>query len=174
MNRVAHIRQIAQTLRPRYGGRVRVFDCEVHTFPPASRIAGLTEQELRKCALGYRAKNLLVTARLIGSGEVDLEQWSELTDELLRARLCQLPGVGAKVANCVMLFAYERLRAFTIDVWIERVLKKKYFPRRRVVRTEELRTFSAKYFGSYGGYAQQYLFHHARTGKASRADVRAS
>ena len=82
-------------------------------------------------------------------------------------RLCELPGVGAKVANCVMLFAYERLRAFPIDVWIERVLKAKYFPRRRVVRTTELRTFSAKYFGSYGGYAQQYLFHHARTSKAS-------
>ena len=169
MKQVAHIRQISQTLRTRYGKRKRVFDCDVHTFPPASRIAELTEQELRACALGYRAKNLLATARLIGSGEADLEQWSELSDELLRAHLCELPGVGAKVANCVMLFAYERLRAFPIDVWIERVLKEKYFPRRRVVRTEELRTFSAKYFGSYGGYAQQYLFHHARTGKASRA-----
>jgi len=174
MKQVAHIRQISQTLRTRYGRRVRVFDCEVHTFPPASRIAGLTEQELRGCALGYRAKNLLATARLVDCSDVDLAQWNEFPDELLRARLCQLPGVGAKVANCVMLFAYERLRAFPIDVWIERVLKEKYFPRRRVVRTEELRTFSAKYFGSYGGYAQQYLFHHARTGKASREDARAS
>ena len=49
----------------------------------------------------------------------------------LRARLCELPGVGAKVANCVMLFAYERLRAFPIDVWIERVLREKYFPRKK-------------------------------------------
>ena len=79
---------------------------------PRDRIAELTEQELRACALGYRAKNLLATARLVASGEADLEQWSELSDEALRARLCELPGVGAKVANCVMLFAYERLRAF--------------------------------------------------------------
>ena len=169
MKQVAHIRQISHTLRIRYGERRRVFDCDVHAFPPASRIAELTEHELRACALGYRAKNLLATARLIDSGEVDLEQWRELSDESLRARLCELPGVGAKVANCVMLFAYERLRAFPIDVWIERVLKAKYFPRRRVVRTEELRTFSAKYFGNYGGYAQQYLFHHARTSKTSDA-----
>ena len=169
MKQVAHIRQISRTLRTRYGRKQRIAYCDVHSFPPANRIAELTEQELRACALGYRAKNLLATARLIASGEVDLEQWHALSDESLRANLCELPGVGAKVANCVMLFAYERLRAFPIDVWIERVLKTKYFPRRRVVRTEELRTFSAKYFGSYGGYAQQYLFHHARTSKASGA-----
>jgi N-glycosylase/DNA lyase len=167
MKQVAHIRQISQTLRTRYGRHERISHCDTYTFPSASRIAQLTEQDLRACALGYRAKNLLATARPIDSGEANLEQWRELSDELLRARLCELPGVGAKVANCVMLFAYERLRAFPIDVWIERVLKEKYFPRRRVIRTKELRTFSEKYFGEYGGYAQQYLFHHARTGKAS-------
>ena len=112
MKQVAHIRQISRMLRARYGNRTRLLTCDVHTFPPANRIAELTEQDLRACALGYRAKNLLATARLVASGDADLEQWSELSDELLRARLCELPGVGAKVANCVMLFAYERLRAF--------------------------------------------------------------
>ena len=56
------------------------------------------------------------------------------------------PGVGAKVANCVMLFAYERLRAFPIDVWIERVLRQQYFPRKRKDRAERLRTFSENLF----------------------------
>ncbi len=168
MKQVAHIRQISRSLRTRYGKRRRVFECEVYTFPPVHQIAELTEQELMACALGYRAKNLLATARLISSGDVDLERWSELSDELLREHLCELPGVGPKVANCVMLFAYERLCAFPIDVWIERVLKKKYFPRRRMVRAEELRGFTAKYFGGYGGYAQQYLFHYARTSRSSR------
>ena len=131
-------------------------------------MAELTEQELRACALGYRAKNLLATARLVGSGEADLEQWRALSDESLRAHLCELPGVGAKVANCVMLFAYERLRAFPIDVWIERVLKAKYFPRRRVAHDHSnCATFCENYFGEHGGYAQQYLFHHARTSKAA-------
>jgi N-glycosylase/DNA lyase len=166
MKQIAHIRQISRTLRQRYGKRRRVFDFEVHTFPPASRIAGLTEQDLRACALGYRAKNLLATARLMSSGSSDLEQWSELSDESLRARLGELPGVGAKVANCVMLFAYERLRAFPIDVWIERVLKQKYFSRKRNVTATRLRAFCETYFGEHGGYAQQYLFHHARKGGA--------
>jgi 3-methyladenine DNA glycosylase/8-oxoguanine DNA glycosylase len=82
----------------------------------------------------------------------------------LRASLCELPGVGAKVANCVMLFAYERLRAFPIDVWIERVLREKYFPRKRKMTGTELRHFCESYFGQNGGYAQQYLFHYARKG----------
>jgi N-glycosylase/DNA lyase len=164
MKQVAHIRQISQTLRTRYGKRQPVMDCEVHSFPPPKRIARLTERDLRGCALGYRAKNLLATARLVASGDADLEQWSDLSDELLRARLCELPGVGAKVANCVMLFAYERLRAFPIDVWIERVLKQKYFPGKRNVTATQLRAFCETYFGKHGGYAQQYLFHHARKG----------
>ena len=86
MKQVAHIRQISQALRKRYGKRQRILDCEVHSFPRPDRIAKLTEQDLRACALGYRAKNLLATARLVASGEADLEQWSELSDESLRAR----------------------------------------------------------------------------------------
>jgi N-glycosylase/DNA lyase len=61
-----------------------------------------------------------------------------------------------------MLFAYERLGAFPIDVWIERVLKEKYFPRAKKITAAKLRTFCDSYFGEHGGYAQQYLFHHAR------------
>jgi N-glycosylase/DNA lyase len=138
----------------------------VYTFPTAERIAASSEKELRKCALGYRAKNLLATARSVANGDVDLEKLAALTDVDLRARLCELRGVGAKVANCVMLFAYERLRAFPIDVWIERVLREKYFPRARKLNATRLRAFTEGYFGDHGGYAQQYLFHHARMSKA--------
>ena len=164
MKQVAHIRQISRTLRERYGERRRVLDFELRTFPSVEQIAELSEPDLRACALGYRAKNLLATARLISSGKVDLERWKELPDEPLRAGLCELPGVGAKVANCVMLFAYERLRAFPIDVWIERVLRQRYFPGKPKVTTLQLRAFCETYFGEHGGYAQQYLFHHARKG----------
>lgn len=85
-----------------------------------------------------------------------------MDDETARAELCRLPGVGEKVANCALLFGFERVRAFPIDVWIERVLLEIYFPRKRRVTASRLRDFSATYFGEYGGYAQQYLFHHAR------------
>jgi N-glycosylase/DNA lyase len=162
MKQVAHIRQISLALRRRFGDRRIISEHVVHTFPPARRIARATEDDLRECALGYRAKNLLATARLVTSGKCDLESWSALSDPDLREKLCSLPGVGAKIANCVMLFAYERLRAFPIDVWIERVLKQQYFPRKKKVTELQLREFSETYFGEHGGYAQQYLFHRAR------------
>jgi N-glycosylase/DNA lyase len=179
MKQVEHIRQISRKLRERFGQQCEIDppsprlrrgqQYTVFTFPSATRIAQSSERELQECALGYRAKNLLATARLVASGEVDLEKMSILPDLDLRARLCELPGVGAKVANCVMLFAYERLRAFPIDVWIERVLREKYFPRARKLKHARLREFTENYFGQHGGYAQQYLFHHARTAGGRRA-----
>jgi N-glycosylase/DNA lyase len=167
MKQVVHIRQISLTLRRRCGEPRPILGHEIFTFPSAERMGRLTERELRACALGYRAKNLLATARRVASGEANLEAWSKLPDEDLRAELCELPGVGAKVANCVMLFAYERLRAFPIDVWIERVLRQQYFPQKRKLTPQQLRAFCDDYFGEHGGYAQQYLFHHARKGLAA-------
>ena len=163
MKQVAHIRQISRALRKRFGDRRKIDNGAVYTFPSPQWLAQSSEKELRECALGYRARNLLATARLVASAAADLEAWSLLSDVDLREKLCDFPGVGAKVANCVMLFAYERLRAFPIDVWIERVLKEKYFPGKRKVVPQRLRAFCESYFGEHGGYAQQYLFHHART-----------
>jgi N-glycosylase/DNA lyase len=165
MKQVAHIRQISLTLRKRFGEPRSAGHHVVHTFPSPERIAEASESALRECALGYRAKNLYASAQLISSGERDLEAWFALDDAELRKQLCAMPGVGPKIANCVMLFAYERLRAFPIDVWIERVLTQQYLPRRKKMTAQRLREFSQSYFGEHGGYAQQYLFHHARTGR---------
>ena len=173
MKQVAHIRQMSRELRRRFGEPRAIADVELYSFPSAARLAEVTEKELRECALGYRAMNLLGTARLVASGEADLDAWRALSDDELRARLCSLPGVGAKVANCVMLFAYERLRAFPIDVWIERVLKQRYFAGKRKVTAQKLREFCDSYFGEHGGYAQQYLFHHARKTTPRRVTKRA-
>jgi N-glycosylase/DNA lyase len=165
MKQVAHIRQISQALRRTFGNRHALAGADVFAFPEAYRLALADETELRQCGLGYRAKNLLATARRVASGKADLEGWTKRPDSELREALMELPGVGAKVANCVLLFAYERVAAFPIDVWIERVLRQAYFNRKRKVSVTRLVEFAAEYFGAYGGYAQQYLFHHARTQK---------
>jgi len=169
MKQVAHIRQISLALRKRFGQQRKIGDHLVYTFPSARRLARASEKELRECKLGYRAENLRSTARLVSSGEANLEAWSALADAELRKQLCALPGVGPKIANCVMLFAYGRLRAFPIDVWIERVLRQQYFPSRKKMTAQRLREFSEAYFGEYGGYAQQYLFHHARMARVAQA-----
>ncbi len=164
MKQVAHIRQISLALRKRFGEQRKIGNHLVYTFASPRRLAQASEKELRDCKLGYRAKNLRATARLVSSGQADLDAWSALSDAELRKQLCALPGVGPKIANCVMLFAYERLRAFPIDVWIERVLTQDYFSGRRKMTAQRLRQFSETYFREHGGYAQQYLFHHARSG----------
>jgi N-glycosylase/DNA lyase len=162
MKQVAHIAQISRTLRARYGRALGAGG--PFAYPAPARLAALREEDLRACALGYRARNLLKTARMIAAGEIDLEKIRSLPDDAARAELCRLAGVGEKVANCVLLFGYERVRAFPIDVWIARVLRENYFRgRRKKITAGGMRDFSRDYFGEFGGYAQQYLFHHARS-----------
>ena len=162
LKQVAHIAQISHLLRERYGASVEWHGQRLYSYPTPERLAALQESDLRACGLGFRARNLLVAAQMIARGEVDLGHVASLPDEAGRAELCRLRGVGAKVANCALLFGFGRLRAFPIDVWIERALRDLYFPGRRKVTARKLRHFSETHFGPYGGYAQQYLFHHVR------------
>lgn len=166
MKQVAHIRQMSLALRERFGRPVACWEAPA-VYPEPERLARATEAQLRACGLGFRAGNLLETARLVAEGTVDLEAIRAMDDEAALAELCRLPGVGPKIANCALLFGYERLRAFPIDVWIERVLRQLYFAKKRNVTVPQLREFAARAFGPYGGYAQQYLFHHARSRPAA-------
>src|SRR5947207_7977192 len=75
MKQVAHIRQISLALRKRFGDQRSVANQLVYTFPPAQRIARVSEKELRNCKLGYRAKNLRATAQMVSSGNADLKVW---------------------------------------------------------------------------------------------------
>lgn len=160
---VPHIAQISHTLRERYGRPAAWNDERLFEYPEPAALAALEEKDLRACALGYRAKNLLRTARMIAGGEVSLEAIARLGDGEAALELQRLAGVGPKVAACALLFGFGRLAAFPIDVWIERILRTIYFAKKRRVTTQRLREFSARHFGAFGGYAQQYLFHHART-----------
>jgi len=101
-------------------------------------------------------------------GEVDLNALRGATLEEARAQLVQLPGVGVKIADCVLLFGYGFQQAFPVDVWIMKALRQLYFPKRRV-KLPRLRRFSQTHFGPHSGYAQQYLFHYMRT-KAKRKE----
>jgi N-glycosylase/DNA lyase len=160
MKQFAHIRQISLHLRAVYGEEIP--GSRVNAFPTACRLARSTERDLRECRLGFRAKSLLGTATAVASGEVDLDSLESRPTDEARSQLCLLPGVGRKVANCVLLFAYERLDAVPVDVWVSRILRAMVRRRSSLLALEE---FSNRRFGSYAGYVQQYLFHHARMSK---------
>lgn len=164
MKRVSHISAMSHCLRGRFGKRVSTPVGDVFVYPEPERLAQAGEAALRECGLGYRAPNLWRTAELVASGEADLEGWRVLSDADLREALCGLPGVGVKVANCVMLFGYERLAAVPVDVWIDRIVRESFLISRRRPTPAAVRKFCESGFGPYGGYAQQYLFHHARVG----------
>jgi N-glycosylase/DNA lyase len=158
---VPHITAISHTLRERYGRRVSLGEKTLFAYPTPAALAALTEPDLRACALGYRAKTMLKTAQMIARGEVSLENVASLPTEAALEELVRLSGVGVKVANCALLFAFERLDAVPIDVWIARILREKY--RKTRSTPAQLKAFAARHFGPYAGYAQQMLFHHART-----------
>jgi len=139
-----------------------VAEGKIYSFPTAERLAATTEAELRACKMGFRAPHLLAAARQIAGGKLDLERLRHLPQAEAREELMKLRGVGAKIADCVLLFAYGFDGAFPVDVWVERALRELYFPRRRVSE-KKLRHFAATHFGPHAGYAQQYLFHYMRT-----------
>jgi N-glycosylase/DNA lyase len=146
---------------PRLGG-AREENGLCFAFPTPQQLAAATEAELRACKMGFRAPHLLAAARRIADGTLDLERLRHLPLAEARGELMTLRGVGGKIADCVLLFAFGFDGAFPVDVWIERALRELYFPRRRV-SDKRLRHFAATHFGPHAGYAQQYLFHYMRT-----------
>ncbi|MDB6058504.1 MAG: 8-oxoguanine glycosylase domain protein [Verrucomicrobiales bacterium] len=160
---IIQIQQIMAALCKTFGDSlpVPIGHAPAYSFPTAQRIANLTEADLRGCKMGFRAPYVLGTARAVVSGEVSLEALHQMKLVQAREQLLKFPGVGVKIADCVLLFAYGFDQAFPIDVWIMKAVQQLYFPKRRA-SLKRLRKFTETHFGPHAGYAQQYLFHYMR------------
>ena len=120
-------------------------------FPTAKVLACLSLEELKACSLGYRAPYILAASKMVAEGELMLEEIAELEDADLFQQLLRVPGVGEKVANCVLLFGFYRIGAFPRDVWINRVIEEEYGG-----------NFPLELYEGYGGVIQQYMFYYGR------------
>jgi len=160
---IVQIQQIVSLLCQRFGSPLLVPPGHepVHSFPSAARIAAASEAELRACKMGFRAPNLRASAQAVAEGAIDLKSLRAQTLPEARRELLNLPGVGNKIANCVLLFAYGFPEAFPVDVWVMKAMRQLYFPKRRPNPRRLLR-FTSTHFGPNAGYAQQYLFHYMR------------
>lgn len=160
---IVQIQLIIAALCKTFGTAIKVppGHATVYRFPTAEQLAAVTEPELRACKMGFRAPYLLGTARAIVSGEINLESLHKMELPKAREELLKCPGVGVKIADCVLLFAYGFDQAFPIDVWIMKAIQQLYFPKRKV-SLKRLRRFTETHFGPHAGYAQQYLFHYMR------------
>lgn len=160
---IVQIQQIVMLLCERFGEVIATDDdgSPVYAFPTAARLGSVGEAALRDCKMGFRAPNLLACARTISDGSLDLEAIRKRPLNEAREALMRLPGVGPKIADCALLFAFGFAEAFPVDVWIARVLTNYYF-NGKPVALPVLRSFVLGHFGPHAGYAQQYLFHHIR------------
>lgn len=140
-----------------------------YSFPGAARLAAVGEAALRACRMGFRAPYLLKAAQEVADGKLDLLALRHLPLAEARRRLTTLAGVGSKIADCVLLFAYGFEAAFPIDVWVRKALSELYFQRRRPT-PRRLQAFVETHFGPHAGYAQQYLFHYMRTRQRGKAN----
>jgi N-glycosylase/DNA lyase len=161
---IVQIQQIVALLCERFGEPIATPPGHpaVFAFPSAERLARVSEADLRACKMGFRAPYLRATALAIAGGQFDPAKLSQLPPDRARAELMKLPGVGPKIADCVLLFAGGFPSAFPVDVWVMKALRQLYFPRRRV-SAARLKRFTGSHFGPHAGYAQQYLFHYMRT-----------
>ncbi|MBQ8956129.1 MAG: DNA-3-methyladenine glycosylase 2 family protein [Lachnospiraceae bacterium] len=127
-------------------------DDGIYSFPEPETIAGLSEDTLCACSLGYRIPYVRETAKRVATGEIDLEALKDCDDAELFDELITLHGVGKKVANCVMLFSYHRIASFPVDVWIQRVEETYYNGH-----------FPVEKYPGYAGIMQQYMFFYSRS-----------
>lgn len=167
-NNIPKICQSVQHLSRRFGERIagevtaggRAGGGE-WAFPSPERLADARLEELRACILGYRAPYVRDLARLVVRGEVDLSVIASLPHDDARKALTELPGVGEKVADCVLLFALGHREAFPVDVWVQRAVERWYFHRRSKT-PRAIRAWARDRFGPLAGCAQQHLFAGAR------------
>jgi N-glycosylase/DNA lyase len=173
---VSAIKRMLSNLSRRFGEKICLEGRDFYTFPKPAKLAGASLRELTTCGLGYRAKYVSETAKLICEGTYDFERLKKAVYEKAKEELMFLPGVGPKVADCVLLFSLEKLEAFPVDVWIKRAVLRYYarhfsdeFVRRISIQEslsisgyEKLSSFGREYFGKYAGYAQEYLYHYER------------
>ena len=161
---ITQIKEIVRLMSFQLGAPIPSRDIHrrVHTFPEPQDIVRAGESAVRKCKAGFRAKYIYRCAQEIESGRFDLEAVRLLSLEEARENLTSLPGVGPKIADCVLLFAYGFSRAFPIDVWVQRVLQDYYLGGKKVSH-REMRQFVDGYFGANAGFAQQYLFDYIRS-----------
>jgi N-glycosylase/DNA lyase len=174
---IAAIELMLRKLSVKFGEK-RIFGgLDFYTFPTAEKLTFQSEKDLQECGLGYRAKYVQGTAKKICEEKFDLETLKSLPYLEARKALIEFPGVGLKVADCVMLFSLEKLEAFPVDVWVKRVILNHYedqLPEPLIKKLsshdsltngeyEKIRAFAQNYFGKYAGYAQEYLYHFERT-----------
>ncbi|MBI2530109.1 MAG: hypothetical protein HYW05_03120 [Candidatus Diapherotrites archaeon] len=162
---IPRIKKCINALSQKFGNEIEFDGMQFFTFPTIDALANCRERHLQLCALGYRSAYLLKTAKMlrkkIERENFDLNALKKLPYAEAKAALMQFPGVGEKVADCVLLFSLGFMEAFPVDVWIKRAMQEMYFSS-KPTSIGKIHEFAQGHFGKYAGYAQEYLFYSCR------------
>ncbi len=161
-NNIPRIKGIIERISKKYGKKIIFEEKEYYTFPTAKELSKATVEDLRNLGLGFRDVRVFETTRKIHIKEVDLEELKKEKDICkIEEELLSLPGVGPKVADCIMLFSLKKYQVFPIDVWVRRVMSELYFENKEQ-KPQKIKEFVKNYYGERAGLAQQYLFYWRR------------
>ncbi len=158
-NRIPMIKQVIKNISKMYGNEI---ENERYMFPTVDELRVSDISGLEKCKSGFRAKYILDAVEKVGSGKIDLENLKNFDTNKIKEELLDIKGVGPKVSDCILLFSFGRCEVFPTDVWIKRIMEHFYF-NEETTSIPNIHEKAKIKFGKYAGFAQQYLFHYART-----------
>ncbi|WP_438479668.1 DNA-3-methyladenine glycosylase family protein [Oleiharenicola lentus] len=150
---IVQIKQMVALLAKNHGAPISP---DTFRLPTWAEIAEVTEKDLRACLLGFRARYIHQTALFLAQRPGWLEETEQMPYLAAKARLMELPGVGEKVADCVLLFGAGKLEAFPVDTWVLKSLARRYGL--NDWKPAQVAHFGRTHFGPLAGLAQQYLF----------------
>ena len=165
-NNIPRIKGIIERISKRYGNRIEWEGNEYYTFPTPEKLSKASVEDFRNLGLGFRDVRVYETTKMVLNKEIDLDKIHEEKDtQIVRDELLKLPGVGPKVADCILLFStLKRFDVFPIDVWVRRVMNDLYIHNSDENKVDKKLVLSIanEKFGDLCGIAQQYLFYWRR------------
>ena len=164
-NNITKIKNNLENMTKSYGKKVKYKNQEFFLFPKPKILAELKINEIKDLGVGYRAEFIKKAAEMVVFKKIDFEFLKKTNYKEAKKIIIEIPGVGDKVADCVMLFSLDKLDATPIDRWMIRILQK-YYVKKFLIETKSitpkqynmLHEKIVNYFGEYAGYAQQFLF----------------
>ena len=162
---IQKIKNSLEKITKKFGTKVTIQNKEFFLFPKPEKLANASIEEIKKCGVGYRAPFIKQASKMIVLKKINFKYLEKCDYEEAKKNICVIPGIGNKVADCILLFSLNKLEAFPLDTWMIKILEKYYSNQFNI----ETKTITKKqyqilhekivnYFGPYCGYAQQFLF----------------
>jgi N-glycosylase/DNA lyase len=162
---IPKIKSNLENISKKFGKKIKFQNQEFFLFPNPKKLAKISINEITSCGVGYRAKFIKEAAKIIDKKEIDFDYLKKCDYQDAKKNMCQIPGVGNKVADCGLLFSLDKLEAVPLDRWIIRILGKYYAKKfemgTKTITEKQYNILHKKivnHFGPFAGYSQQFLF----------------